>query len=103
LRLVVAAVSTPEALMRTRVASRSDGTAVRLFDVARATVVDEQRRDRVDQHDARRLRLSFDAGVRQRALDELEARLAAISTAKPGVSIVVERDRDSAPLDAVCP
>jgi multidrug efflux pump subunit AcrB len=103
LRLVVAAVSTPEALLRTRVASRSDGTAVRLFDVARATVVDEQRRDRVDQHDARRLRLSFDAGVRQRALDELEARLAAISRAKPGVSIVVERDRDSAPLDAVCP
>lgn len=103
LRLVVAAVSTPEALLRTRVATRSDGAPVRLFDVARATVVDEQRRDRVDQHDARRLRLSFDAGVRQRALDELEARLAAISRAKPGVSIVVERDRDSAPLDAVCP
>jgi|GEM_PF-1492980 len=103
LRLVVAAVSTPEALLRTRVATRADGTPVRLFDIARATLVDEQRRDRVDQHGARRLRLSFDAGVRQRALDELETRLAAISTAKPGVSIVVERDRDTAPLDAVCP
>ena len=103
LRVVIATASTPEALMRTRVATRADGAAVRLFDIARASLVDEQRHDRVDQHNARRLRLSFDAGVRQRALAELETRLAAIATARPGISVVVERDRDTAPLDGLCP
>lgn len=103
LKVVLGAVSTPEALMRTRVLTTSAGHAVRLFDVARATLAEEQRRERLELHDARRLHLSFDAGVRQRALPELEARLEAIRAARPGVQIVVERDGDTAPLDAVCP
>jgi len=103
LRVVLGAVSTPEALMQTRVLTTGAGHAVRLFDVARATLAEEQRRERLELHDARRLRLSFDAGVRQRALPELEARLEAIRAARPGVQIVVERDGDTAPLDVVCP
>jgi hypothetical protein len=101
--VVLGAVSTPEALMQTRVLTTGAGHAVRLFDVARATLAEEQRRERLELHDARRLRLSFDAGVRQRALPELEARLEAIRVARPGVQIVVERDGDTAPLDVVCP
>jgi multidrug efflux pump subunit AcrB len=103
LRVVLGAVSTPEALMRTRVLTTRDGQAVRLFDVTRATLAEEQRRERLELHDARRLRLSFDAGVRQRALPQLEARLEAIRAARPGVQIVVERDGDTAPLDVICP
>lgn len=103
LKVVFGAVSTPEALLQTRVLTSSGGQPVRLFDVARATLVEEQRRERVELHEARRLRLSFDAGVRQRALPELEARLEAIRAARPGVAVVVERDGDTAPLDQVCP
>jgi len=102
--VVLAAVTTPEALLRTRVTSARPGQpALRLFDVARATLAEEQRRDRLHGHDARRLRLSFDAGVRQRALDELERRIATVAAARPGVVVSVERDHDTATLDAVCP
>ncbi len=103
LKVVLGAVSTPEALMQTRVLTTRNGQGVRLFDVARATLAEEQRRERLELHEARRLRLSFDAGVRQRALPELEARLGAIRGARPGVQIVIERDGDTAPLDVVCP
>ncbi len=102
-RVVFGAVSTPEALLRTRIFSRPGAEPVRLFDVARATQVEEQREDRLDGHSARRLRLSFDVGVRQRALSELERRIAAIAAARPGVQVLTERDADAAPLDAVCP
>lgn len=103
LKVVFGAESTPEALLQTRLFTTASGQPVRLFDVARATLVEEQRRERIELHEARRLRLSFDAGVRQRALPELEARLAAIRSARPGVQVVVERDGDTAPLDVVCP
>jgi multidrug efflux pump subunit AcrB len=102
-RVIFGAVSTPEALLKTRIFGRTGTAPVRLFDVARATQVEEQREDRIDGRSARRLRLSFDAGVRKRSLDELERRIAAIAAARPGVQVVTERDSDVAPLDAVCP
>lgn len=105
-RALLGAAATPEALLRTRVATRktADGTdGVALFDVARAAFVEEQRHERLDFRPARRLRLSFDAGVRKPALAELDTRIAAIQQARPGLVVVVERDHDTAPLDAVCP
>ncbi len=106
LRVLLGTAATPEALLATRVAPhRRDGVDgdVRLFDVARAAYVEEQRNERVDLRPARRLRLSFDAGVRKRALADLDSRLEAIRGARPGIGIRVERDSDTAPLDAVCP
>ncbi len=106
LRVLLGTAATPEALLRTRVANRrvnGVNQPVRLFDVARAAFIEEQRAERVDLRPARRLRLSFDAGVRKRALADLDTRLDAISKARPGISIVVERDDDTAPLDAICP
>jgi len=106
LRVLLGTAATPEALLSTRVATRrvgADKVPVRLFDVARAAFVEEQRAERVDLKPARRLRLSFDAGVRKPALADLDTRLAAIRHARPGISILVERDDDTAPLDAICP
>ena len=106
LRVLLGTAATPEALLSTRVASRRvgiDTVPVRLFDVARAAFIEEQRSERVDLRPARRLRLSFDVGVRKPALADLDTRLAAIRQARPGISILVERDDDTAPLDAICP
>jgi multidrug efflux pump subunit AcrB len=103
LRVVLAAPSTPEALMQTRVLTTASGQVLRLFDIARAALTEEQRREQLDGRVARRLRLSLDAGARTRALAELDARLEAIGAARPGVLIVVEKDGDTAPLDGVCP
>lgn len=103
LRVVLAAASTPEALMQTRVLTTTNGRVMRLFDIARATLAEEQRQERLDGRDARRIRLSIDVGARTRALAELDSRLVAIAAARPGVLIVVEKDGDTAPLDGVCP
>lgn len=106
MRVLLGTAATPEALLSTRVATRRTGTTttpVRLFDVARAAFVEEQRLERVDGRSARRLRLSLDAGVRKVALADLDTRLAAIRAARPGIAVTVERDGDTAPLDVVCP
>lgn len=105
-RVVLGTVATPEALMRTTVGTRQTSSGpqpVRLFDVARATMVEEDRRDRVDYKEARRLRLSIDVGARATALRALDERLSAIAAARPGIDIRLERDREAAPLERVCP
>ncbi len=104
-RVVVAGAPAAEAALATAVGRLPGGEAIRLFDVARASVGVPERHDRVAGREAERIVLRFDVGARRAALDEIARRIDEWQRrAGPAGGVArVERAADLALFDAVCP
>jgi hypothetical protein len=108
-RVMLAAATTPEALLSVVVARRDAGASgeagrpVRLFDIARSAGGSSEHTDRLDRHPAVRVRLRFDVGARKAALAEVDAAVATWAKARPAAFAVVERDHDASLFDDLCP
>jgi hypothetical protein len=104
-RVVIAAAPSAEAALAAAVGRLPGGEAIRLFDVARATVGVTERHDRVAGREAERIVLRFDVGARRAALDELARRIDEWQrrAGSAGGVARIERAADLALFDAVCP